>query len=79
MAQSNRRAAETTERAKQFLAELWGDRPSRAYALTAFVAVWLAVTLTEPAFLVLFAAALLGLRHRAANRPEPSFDEDDWF
>jgi hypothetical protein len=79
MAHWIRRAATTTERAKQILAELWGDRPSRAYALSACAALWLSVTLTEPAFLALGAAALLGLRHRTANRPEPSLDEDDWL
>ena len=79
MAQWIRRAAATTERAKHILAELWGDPPSRAYALTACVALWLSVTLTEPAFMALGAAALLGLRHRTANRPEASLDEDDWL
>ena len=79
MAQWNRRAAETTERAKQILAELWGDRPSRVYALTAFVALWLGVTLTEPAFLALFGCALAGLRQRATRLPEESLEEDDWL
>jgi hypothetical protein len=78
MANWNRRAATTTERAKQILAELWGDRLSRAYAVTAFIAIWLAVTLVEPAFLAFLAAVLLGLRHRVAHRPDPSLD-DDWL
>ena len=69
MAQWNRRAAATTERAKKILAELWEDRLSRAYALAALVAAWLAVTLTEPAFLASAAAALLGLRYRRGHRP----------
>ena len=71
-----RRAAATIERARGLLAELWEDRPSRAYGFTALVGAYLAVTLTEPAFLALVAAALLALRHRSAHRPEPDYDDD---
>lgn len=76
MATWNRRAATTIERATKISAELWEDRLSRAYGFTAFVAAWLAVALTEPAFLAFVAAALLALRHRTAHRPARDFDED---
>jgi hypothetical protein len=79
MAHWNRRAAATIERAKRVLAELWGDRISRIYAVTAFVGLWLTTTLTEPSFLVLFTASLLGLLHRARRRPVAGDDEDDWL
>lgn len=58
-------------------AEIWHDAPARYAGLAVLAFLWLAVALTEPAFLPLAAAAVVVLRFRLRHRPVERFD--DWL
>jgi hypothetical protein len=80
MARQQRHAA-AIDRLRSRLAaaahEIWHDPPARSIALVLVAFLWLAVALTEPAFLPLAAAAAVVLRFRLRHRPVERFD--DWL
>jgi hypothetical protein len=85
MARDSSHAAERNDRmqwSKDAIAAVWGDRLSRVCAIVGATALWLTVTLTEPAFLAPLAGAVFGVwylrNHRALLRAVVS-DDDDWF
>jgi hypothetical protein len=57
--------------------DLWLDRPTRVGVIAAAIALWLAVTLVEPWFLVLFMSAAWAVKLRVDRRP-PQTPVDDW-
>jgi len=69
------------ERAERWLdlgERVWHDRVGRLCAIAAVACLWLSAALVEPAFLLLLAAAAVGLWYRVRHLPveEPV---DDWF
>jgi len=62
------------------LVALWEDRPARIALVVAAIALWLAVTLLEPAFVapLLAAGAAVHVRRRH-GAVAPAIDVDDWF
>jgi hypothetical protein len=80
MARQQRHAAaidRLRRRASDAVSEIWHDVPARGIALAFAACLWLAVALTEPAFLPLAAAAGVVLRFRLRHRPVERFD--DWL
>jgi hypothetical protein len=57
--------------------EIWHDPPARYAGLAIVGFLWLAVALTELAFLPLAAASVAVLRFRLRHRPVERFD--DWL
>ena len=84
MARESSHAAERNDRmqwSKDAIAAVWGDRLSRVSAIVAAVSLWLAITLTEPAFLAPLLAGVFGIwylrSHRALRRQVVG--DDDWY
>jgi hypothetical protein len=68
---------ETRRRLRAAFENLWVDRPTRVGVVAAAIALWLAVTLVEPWFLVLFMSAIWAVKLRVDRRP-PHTPVDDW-
>jgi hypothetical protein len=80
MAHEQRHAAaieQLRSRATAAVSEIRQDAPARWTAVLLLAFLWLAVALTEPAFLPLAAAAGVVLRFRLRHRPAEHFD--DWL
>jgi hypothetical protein len=63
------------------LRSAWEERVSRACLVLGVVSLWLALTLTDPRFLVLLVLALAGLWQRRAARAAAvarDAEIDDW-
>jgi len=69
--------AETIHGLREAFAHLWSDRPTRVGVVVAAVSLWLAVTLVEPWFLVLFLSAAAAVKLRGDRRTAPT-PVDDW-
>jgi hypothetical protein len=75
-----RRADGTRRRLREELGAAWGDRLSQWCLILGPVFLWLALTLSEPAYLVPFLAAAAALWSRRGRRAAVAPDGvDDWF